>query len=44
MTKYLKFDTPAIKHAEDLKSDYKLSNHGLKDLDQVFWNLTTTDL
>ncbi|NOZ07553.1 MAG: hypothetical protein GXO91_01595, partial [FCB group bacterium] len=39
MTKYLKFDTPAIRHAKDLASDFKLSNHGLVHLDQVFWNL-----
>lgn len=39
MTKYLKFDTPAIKHAQALAADYKLSNHGLVHLDQVFWNL-----
>ena len=39
MTKYLEFDTPAIKHAKELASDYKLSNHGLVHLDQVFWNL-----
>ncbi len=39
MTKYLEFDTPAIKHAEELKSDYGLEHHGFKDLDQVFWNL-----
>ena len=39
MTKYLEFDTPAIKHAKELASDYKLKNHGLVHLDQVFWNL-----
>ncbi|MCK4762782.1 MAG: phosphoenolpyruvate carboxykinase (ATP) [Candidatus Aminicenantes bacterium] len=39
MTKYLKFDTPAIKHAGDLASDYGLENHGLVHLDRVFWNL-----
>ena len=44
MTKYLEFDTPAIKHAGDLASDYKLSNHGLIHLDQVFWNLPTPAL
>ncbi len=44
MTKYLKFDTPAIKHAKDLASDYKLDNHGLINLDQVFWNLPTPAL
>ena len=44
MTKYLEFDTPAIKHANELASDYKLSNHGLIHLDHVFWNLPTPAL
>ena len=44
MTKYLEFDTPAIKHAADLASDYGLENHGLVHLDQVFWNLPTPAL
>ncbi|ROL62458.1 phosphoenolpyruvate carboxykinase (ATP) [Bacteroidetes/Chlorobi group bacterium ChocPot_Mid] len=39
MTKYLEFETPAMKHAKDLASEYGLENHGLKDLDTVFWNL-----
>jgi len=39
MTKYLKFDTPAVKHADELASDFKLENHGLVHLDKVFWNL-----
>ena len=39
MTKYLEFDTPAVKQAGDLASDYKLKNHGLVHLDRVFWNL-----
>ncbi len=39
MTKYLKFETPAMKHAYDLESEYGLENHGFKDLDVVFWNL-----
>ncbi len=39
MTKYLKFDTPAVKHASELASDFKLENHGLVYLDKVFWNL-----
>lgn len=42
--KYLEFDTPASKHAGDLASDYKLSNHGLMHLDRVFWNLPTAAL
>lgn len=37
--KYLEFDTPASKHANVLKSDFKLANHGLVNLDRVFWNL-----
>jgi len=39
MTKYLKFDTPALKHAKDMASDFGLENHSLVHLDQVFWNL-----
>ena len=44
MTKYLEFDTPAIKQAGDLASDYRLKNHGLLHLDKVFWNLPTSAL
>jgi phosphoenolpyruvate carboxykinase (ATP) len=44
MAKYLKFNTPAIKQAKDLKSDYGLKNHGLVDLDRVFWNLPAAAL
>ena len=44
MTKYLKFDTPAIKHAGDMASDYGLSNHGLEYLDKIFWNLHSSAL
>lgn len=44
MTKYLKFDTPAVKHSRDLGSEFKLKNHGLIDLDQIFWNLPTPAL
>ncbi len=39
MAKYLEFDTPAVKQATDLKSEYGLKNHGLVELDRVFWNL-----
>jgi phosphoenolpyruvate carboxykinase (ATP) len=39
MAKYLEFDTPAVKQATDLKSEYGLKNHGLIELDRVFWNL-----
>lgn len=44
MTKYLKFNTPAIKHAEELKCDFGLENHGLLHMDQVYWNLPTAAL
>lgn len=44
MTKYLEFDTPALKHAGDLKSDFGLNNHGLIYLDHVFWNLPSSAL
>lgn len=44
MTKYLKFATPAQKHAGDLSSEFGLANHGFKDLDTVFWNLPTPAL
>ena len=44
MAKYLEFDTPAIKQAGDLASDYRLKNHGLIYLDRVFWNLPTPAL
>ncbi len=37
--KYLEFNTPATKHANVLKSDYGLKNHGFKKLERVFWNL-----
>ena len=44
MAKYLKFNTPALKQAKDLKSEYGLKNHGLIELDRVFWNLPTSAL
>ena len=44
MKKYLKFDTPAIKHATNFKSDYGLGNHELTHLDRVYWNLPTSAL
>lgn len=37
--KYLEFDTPGTKQASALASDFKLRNHGFKELDRVFWNL-----
>jgi len=39
MAKYLKFETPAQKHAGDLAGEFKLANHGLVYLDRVYWNL-----
>lgn len=44
MTKYLKFDTPAQKHAGTLASDFGLENHGLTHLDRVYWNLPVSAL
>ena len=37
--KYLEFDTPATKQASVLAADFRLKNHGFKELDRVFWNL-----
>jgi phosphoenolpyruvate carboxykinase (ATP) len=37
--KYLEFETPATKQANDLASEHKLHNLGLAYLDRVFWNL-----
>jgi len=42
--KYLKFDTPAQKHTTTFKSKYGLKNHGLVQLDTVYWNLPTPAL
>ena len=39
MSKYLKFATPAAAQAEDLKSRFGISNHGLVHVDRVYWNL-----
>lgn len=39
MSKYLEFNTPATKQAQELASDYRLKNQGFTDLDRVFWNL-----
>jgi phosphoenolpyruvate carboxykinase (ATP) len=44
MTKYLEFDTPATKQAGEYKSDFGLKNHGLIELDRVYWNLPTPAL
>ncbi len=42
--KYLEFNTPASKEAQELASDYKLSNHGFSNLDRVYWNLPESSL
>lgn len=42
--KYLEFDTPAIKEAMDLASDFRLKNQGLTGLDRVYWNLCDSAL
>jgi phosphoenolpyruvate carboxykinase (ATP) len=44
MSKYLEFNTPALKDAKTLASDYKLENHGLTYLDNVYWNLPESAL
>lgn len=42
--KYLEFNTPATKQAKELAADFKLDNHGLVQLDQVYWNLPDATL
>jgi phosphoenolpyruvate carboxykinase (ATP) len=44
MSKYLEFNTPALKEAKTLASDYKLENYGLTYLDNVYWNLPESAL
>ena len=44
MSKYLEFNTPAIKEAKELASDYSLKNHGLVHLERVYWNLPESAL
>jgi len=39
MSKYLEFNTPAIKEAKVLASDFRLKDQGLTHLDRVYWNL-----
>ena len=39
MSKYLEFNTPALKQALDLASDFRLKNQGIANLDRVYWNL-----
>jgi len=36
--------TPALKQAKNLKSQYSLSNHGLRNLHNVYWNLPAESL
>ncbi len=44
MTNILDIKTPAQGEARALKSDYGLENHGLTNLNQVYWNLPTEAL
>ncbi len=44
MSKYLEFNTPALKQAKELASDFTLVNHGLIHLDTVYWNLPESSL
>jgi phosphoenolpyruvate carboxykinase (ATP) len=39
MNNILKIKTPAQAQAKALQADYGLKNHGLKNLNQVYWNL-----
>ncbi|NHZ85283.1 MAG: phosphoenolpyruvate carboxykinase (ATP) [Planctomycetia bacterium] len=44
MSKYLKIKSPSANQARALSSSFGLSNHGLKHLDTVYWNLSTPAL
>ena len=44
MSKYLKIKSPAANQARTLASSYGLTNHCLKHLDTVYWNLSTPSL
>jgi phosphoenolpyruvate carboxykinase (ATP) len=44
MNNLLNIKTPAQDHAKALKADYGLDNHGLTNLNNVFWNLPTETL
>jgi phosphoenolpyruvate carboxykinase (ATP) len=44
MSKYLEFETPAAKHATELRSEFGLKHHGLVHLDRVFWNVPSSAL
>jgi len=44
MNPYLDVPSPAAPEAADHASAFALENHGLKNLHQVYWNLTTASL
>ncbi|HEX7343898.1 MAG TPA: phosphoenolpyruvate carboxykinase (ATP), partial [bacterium] len=44
MNNLLNIKTPALDQAKALKADYSLSNHGLSNLGNVYWNLPTEAL
>ncbi|NHZ85996.1 MAG: phosphoenolpyruvate carboxykinase (ATP) [Planctomycetia bacterium] len=44
MSKYLKIKSPSAKQARSLASSFGLANHGFKNLDTVYWNLSTPAL
>jgi phosphoenolpyruvate carboxykinase (ATP) len=44
MNNLLNIQTPAQSQAKDLKADYGLVNHGLTNLNQVYWNLPSEAL
>ena len=44
MNNILKIKTPAQAQAKALQADYLLKNHGLKNLNQVYWNLPPESL
>jgi phosphoenolpyruvate carboxykinase (ATP) len=44
MINYLNIKSPTASIAKNLKSDYGLINHGLKNLGNVYWNLDTPAL
>ncbi|MFC1959850.1 phosphoenolpyruvate carboxykinase (ATP) [Chloroflexota bacterium] len=44
MNNLLNIKTPASGQASALKSDYGLKNHGLDNLNMVYWNLPTEAL
>ncbi len=44
MNNLLNIKTPAQGQASELKSDYGLDNHGLNNLNTIYWNLPTESL